>query len=78
MKSCPAPLAGKTLAPVIATVGKRLVGSVPNGTVTEILVPLRSPSIPKIVNCVMSFALLGATLTATVYAFVVRSAAVTV
>ena len=78
MKSRTTPLAGLTLAPVIATVGARLRRSVPNGTVSEMFVPLIVPSTPRIANRVMSFALLGATLTVTVYALVVRSAAVTV
>ena len=72
------PLAGLTLAPVIATVGVRLVTSVPNGTVSEMLVPLMAPSTPRTVNRVRSFALPSAAVTVTVYALVVMSAAVTV
>ena len=72
------PLAGLTLAPAIATVGVKLERSVPNGSVSEMLVPLMVPSTPRIENCVMSFAPLGATLTVTVYALVVMSSAVTV
>ena len=63
---------------MIATVGVRLVRFVPNGSRSEMFVPLMVPSTPRMVNRVMSFAPLGATLTVTVYALVVRSAAVTV
>ena len=66
MKSWGAPLAGLTPVPVIAIVGVRLVRSVPNGRVSAMLVPVIVPSTPRIVNWVMSFALLGATLTVTV------------
>ena len=77
MKSCATPLAGLTLAPVIDTVGVRLVRSAPNGTVSEMFAPLMVASTPRMVSWVMSFAELGATLTVTVYALAVRSSAVT-
>ena len=71
MKSWVAPLAGLTPVPVIAIVGARLVRSVPNDRVSAMLVPVMVASVSRRVNWVMSFALLGATLTVTVYVLVV-------
>ena len=63
------PLAGFTLTPVIAIVGVRSAMFAPNGTSRLMFVPTMVPSTPRIVNVVMSFVLLCATTTVTVYVF---------
>ena len=66
LQLCAVPLIGLTLVPVMVISGIKLERSVPNGSVSEMVLPVMSPLTPLIVNWVMSLAVLAAIVTVTV------------